>query len=61
MTRSAGELKKFLETIPDSEEISFLDDGISFGHESDGAFGCPLGFFMCTAQFMKDESDDEEY
>lgn len=57
MSRTVGELRKFLENIPDEEEISFWVDGLVFEHESDGEFGNTLGSHIVTAQFKEYESD----
>jgi hypothetical protein len=61
MSRTVKELREFLENIPDSEEISFWGDGITFYHESDGEFGNKPGSCIVTAQFQHSEYEDEKY
>ena len=58
--RTVSELRKFLESLPGDEQISFRDNGLSFYHQSDGEFGIPFDSFVVTARFEED-SDDYVY
>jgi hypothetical protein len=61
MNRTVAELKTFIENIPDTEEISFWGEGITFYHESDGEFGNEVGSCIVTAQFQHEKYEDENY
>lgn len=59
--RTVSELRKFLESLPGDELISFRNDGLTFYHQSDGEFGIPFDSFVVTARFEEKGSDDSEY
>lgn len=59
--RTVSELRKFLESLPGEELISFREDGLSFYHQSDGEFGIPFDSFVVTAMFEEQSSDDQQY
>ena len=59
--RTVSELRKFLESLPGDEQISFRDNGLSFYHQPDGEFGIPFDSFVVTAKFEEEASDDQPF
>lgn len=59
--RTVSELRKFLESLPDDEKISFCEDGLSFYHQSEGEFGIPFDSFVVTARFEEKAEDDQPF